>query len=209
MEDVPDTYREPYDPARPVVCVDGGGERLTGDGREPLPVRAGSPAERDSEYVRGGVANLSAASEPLAGWRQVAVPERETRVDFARFPRVLSEGCDPDAEPILRVCDHRGTHTPAGRSEAFEPAAARRLAGRFEWHYTPRHGSWLNMAEPEVSALARQCLDRPIPALAPRAREVAGWESARSEASAGVDWQFTSAGARIKLKKLYPTIQLQ
>jgi hypothetical protein len=209
MEDVLDVYAKPYDSSRPVVCVDEGGKQLIGDVREPLPVRVGSPTKQDGEYVRGGVANLFMAFEPLAGWRHVAVTERKTSVDFARFLRVLSDEHYPEAAAIVLVCDNLSTHTPAALYEAFEPAEARRLAGRFEWHYTPKHGSWLNVAELELSVVARQCLDRRIPDLATLRREVAAWERTRNAAVVRVEWQFTTADARVKLKKLYPTIQVQ
>ena len=209
MEDVLDTYARPLDPSRPVVCVDEGGKQLVGDVREPLPVRPGSPAKEDYEYVRGGVANLFMAFEPLAGWRHVAVTERKTSVDFARFVRWLSDEKYPAADRIVLVCDNLSTHAPAALYEAFPPGEARRLAGRIEWHYTPRHGSWLNVAEMELSVLARQCLDRRIPDMAALRAEVAGWEPDRNAAVVTVDWQFTTADARIKLKSLYPTIQVQ
>jgi DDE superfamily endonuclease len=209
MEDVLDTYAQPYDSSRPVVCVDEGGKQLIGEVREPLPVRPGSPAKEDSEYVRGGMANLFLAFEPLAGKRLVEVTDRKTSVDFARFLRVLADEHYADAERIVLVCDNLSTHTPAALYAAFAPAEARRLAGRFEWHYTPKHGSWLNVAEMELSVLARQCLDRRIPDAAALSREVAAWEKARNAAVAKVDWQFTAADARVKLKKLYPTIELQ
>ena len=209
MEDVLDTYARPHDPSRPVVCVDEGGKQLIGDVREPLPVRPGSPAKQDGEYARGGTANLFMAFEPLAGWRHVEVTERKTSVDFARFLRVLGDGRYAGAERVVLVCDNLSTHTPAALYEAFEPAEARRLAERFEWHYTPRHGSWLNVAEMELSAVARQCLDRRIPDLGTLRREVAAWEAARNAAVVKVEWHFTTADARVKLKRLYPTIQLQ
>jgi hypothetical protein len=209
MEDVLDTYAKPYDPGRPVVCVDEGGKQLIGDIREPLPVRPGSPAKQDAEYARAGVANLFLAFEPLAGWRHAEVTERKTSVDFARFLRALSDDHYPKAERIVLVCDNLSTHTPAALYEAFAPAEARRLAERFEWHYTPKHGSWLNVAELELSVAARQCLDRRIPDLATLRREVAAWEAARNAAVVKVEWQFTTADARIRLKKLYPTIELQ
>jgi hypothetical protein len=209
MEDVLDVYAKPYDPSRPVVGVDEGGKQLIGDVREPLPVRSGSPAKQDSEYQRGGMANLFMAFEPLAGWRHVEVTERKTSVDFAQFLRVLSDEHYAEAERIVLVCDNLNTHTPAALYEAFEPAEARRLAQRFEWHYTPKHGSWLNVAEMELSVVARQCLDRRIPDLASLRREVAAWEKSRNAAVVKVDWQFTTADARVKLKKLYPTLQLQ
>jgi DDE superfamily endonuclease len=209
MEDVLDTYAKPLDPARPVVCVDEGGKQLIGDVREPLPTRPGSPAKQDSEYERGGVANLFMAFEPLAGRRHVAVTDRKTSGDFARFLKTLADAYYPTAGRIVLVCDNYGTHTPAALYEAFAPAEARRLANRFEWHYTPKHGSWLNVAEMELSVLARQCLDRRIPDRATLAREVATWERDRNAAVVTVDWQFTTADARVKLKRLYPTIQVQ
>jgi transposase len=209
MEDVLDVYARPQDPRRPVVCVDEGGKQLIGDVREPLPVRPGTPARQDAEYARGGVANLFMAFEPLAGLRHVEVTERKTSVDFARLLRALSDERYPQAERVVLVCDNLSTHTPAALYEAFEPAEARRLAGRFEWHYTPRHGSWLNVAEMELSVLARQCLDRRIPDIGRLAEEVAAWERDRNAAVVKVDWQFTTADARVKLKRLYPTIQLQ
>ena len=204
-----DLYAKPYDPSRPVVCVDEGGKQLLGDVREPLPVRPGSPAKQDSEYERGGMANLFMAFEPLAGWRHVEVTERKASVDFAWFLRGLSEDRYATAERIVLVCDNLSTHSPAALYEAFEPVEARRLAERFEWHYTPKHGSWLNVAEMELSVVARQCLDRRIPNLETLRREVAAWEAARNAAVVKVEWQFTTADARIKLKKLYPTLQLQ
>ena len=209
MEDVLDTYAKPYDPARPVVCVDEGGKQLIGDVREPLPARPGSPAKEDSEYRRGGVANLFLAFEPLAGRRHVQVTERKTARDFARFLRAVSDDLYPKAERVVLVLDNLNTHTPAALYEAFDPAEARRLAERFEWHYTPKHGSWLNVAEMELSVLARQCLDRRIPDMDTLRREVAAWQAGRNAAVVRVEWQFTTADARVKLKKLYPTIELQ
>jgi transposase len=209
MEDVLDIYARPYDEARPVVGVDEGGKQLIGDVREPLPVRPGAPAKQDYEYERGGVANLFMAFEPLAGRRHVEATERKTAADFARFLRVVSDELYPGAERIVLVCDNLNTHTPAALYEAFEPAEARRLAERFEWHYTPKHGSWLNVAEMELSVVARQCLDRRIPDLEALRREVAAWERKRNAAVVKVEWQFTTADARVKLKKLYPSIQLQ
>jgi hypothetical protein len=209
MEDVLDVYARPYDEKRPVVCVDEGGKQLIGEVREPLPVRPGAAAKHDSEYERGGMANLFMAVEPLAGARHVEVTERKTAVDFARFLRVISDELYPHAEKVVLVCDNLNTHTPASLYEAFEPAEARRLAARFEWHHTPKHGSWLNVAECELSVVARQCLDRRIPDIETLKREVAAWERARNAAQVRVDWQFTTADARIKLKRLYPTVELQ
>ena len=209
MEDVLDVYARPYDEARPVIGVDEGGKQLIGDVREPLPVRPGSPAKQDHEYEREGMANLFMAFEPLAGRRQVEVTQRRTAVDFAHFLQRLSDEWYPKADKIVLVCDNLNTHTPAALYEAFAPAEARRLAERFEWHYTPKHGSWLNVAEMELSVLARQCLDRRIPDLEVLCREVAAWQQRRNAAAVKVNWHFTTADARVKLKKLYPTIELQ
>ena len=209
MEDVIEVYHRPYDAARPQVCVDEGGKQLVGDVREPLPVRPGSAARRDSEYVRHGTANLFMAFEPLAGRRVVEVTERRTAVDFARFLKRLLDEVYPAAERVVLVTDNLNTHGPGSLYEAFDPAEARRLAERLEWHYTPKHGSWLNMAEIELSALARQCLDRRIPDRATLATEVAAWVAGRNADMVGASWRFTTADARIRLKKLYPTIELQ
>ena len=209
MEDVLEVYARTLDPLRPVVCVDEAAKQLIGEVREPLPVRPGSPAKQDYEYERGGMANLFMAFEPLAGTRRVEVTERRTGVDFARFLRTLSDEHYAGAEKIVLVCDNLNTHTPAALYGAFDPAEARRLTERFEWHYTPKHGSWLNVAEMELSVLARQCLDRRIPDRATLKREVAAWMVARNAAVVRVDWQFTTADARVKLKRLYPTIVLQ
>lgn len=209
MEDVLDVYALPYDAKHPVVCVDEGGKQLIGDVREPLPVRPGTLARYDSEYQRGGVANLFMCFEPLAGIRHVQVTQRKTSVDFARFLKQISDQWYPLAETILLVCDNLSTHTPAALYEAFLPAEAHRLRQRFQWHYTPKHGSWLNVAELELSVLARQCLDRRIPDEATLFQEVGAWERKRNNAVVKVNWQFTTADARIKLARLYPIIQLQ
>jgi hypothetical protein len=209
MEDVLDTYVQSYDAERPVVCVDEGGKQLIGDVREPLPVRPGSAAKQDHEYERAGMANLFMAFEPLAGQRHVEVTERKTSKDFARFLQRLSDDWYPRARRIVLVCDNLNTHTPASLYEAFDPAQARRLAARFEWHHTPKHGSWLNMAEVELSVVGRQCLDRRIPDFQTLRAEVAAWERQRNAAVVKVHWQFTTADARVKLKKLYPSIELQ
>jgi hypothetical protein len=209
MEDVIGVYHRPYDAAYPQVCVDEGGKQLIGDVREPLPVRPGSPARQDSEYERHGTANLFMAFEPLAGRRVVEVTERRTAADFAGFLKRLLDEVYPAAAKVVLVTDNLNTHGPGSLYEAFDPAEARRLADRIEWHYTPKHGSWLNMAEIELSALARQCLDRRIPDRDTLAREVAAWAAGRNADRVGAAWRFTTADARIRLKKLYPTIQLQ
>jgi hypothetical protein len=209
MEDVPDVYARPYDEGRPVVCVDEGGKQLIGDVREPLPARPSSPAKRDYEYERAGMASLFMAVESLGGRRHVEVTEKKTAVDFARLLKRVSDEWYPDAGKVVLVCDNLNTHTPACLYEAFEPADARRLVERCEWHHTPKHGGWLNVAECELSVLARQCLDRRIADLQALRREVAAWEETRNAAVARVDWQFTTADARAKLKRLYPSVQLQ
>jgi len=209
MEDVLEVHHRPYDPSCPVVGLDEGGKQLIGDVREPLPVRPGSAAKEDYEYQRHGVANLFLAFEPLAGRRLVEVTDRRTAVDFARFLKRLLDELYPEAVRVVLVVDNLNTHRPASLYEAFAPAEARRLAARLEWHYTPKHGSWLNMAEVELSVLARQCLDRRIPDRQTLEREVAAWQQRRNAAAVKADWQFTTADARIKLKRLYPTIELQ
>ena len=182
---------------------------MIGEMRPPLPVRPGSPRREDYEYARNGTANLFMVFEPLAGTRHVEVTERRTNQDFARIMRRLVDEWYPKAEKIVLVMDNLSTHTPAALYEAFAPGEARRLLEKLEWHYTPKHGSWLNVAEMELSVLARQCLDRRIPDLETLRREVAAWEANRNAAVVKVDWQFTTADARVKLKRLYPTIELQ
>jgi hypothetical protein len=209
MEDVLDVYARPYDPKRPVVCVDEGGKQLIGDVRPPLPVLPQRAARYDSHYVRGGVVNLFMAFEPLSGRRHVEVTVRKTSIDFARMLRTISDEHYPDARRLVLICDNLSTHTPAALYEAFAPDEARRIASRIEWHYTPKHGSWLDVAEVELSVLSRQCLDRRIPDLATLKREVGSWERSRNSAVVKVDWQFNTTDARIKLRSLYPTIQLQ
>ena len=207
MEDVLEVYQRPHDPARPVVCLDETSKQLIGEARTPIPAAPGRPERVDYEYARNGTANLFMLFEPLAGWRHVEVTERRTKVDFARVLRDLSDRYYPDAERIVLVMDNLNTHELASLYEAFPADEARRLAARFEVHYTPTHGSWLDMAETELSVLSRQCLSRRIDSVAVLTREIAAWERRRNEAEAVVDWQFTTADARIKLKRLYPSIQ--
>jgi DDE superfamily endonuclease len=209
MEDVLEVYSRPYDPKRPQVCFDEGGKQLIGDVRPPLPLRPGRPRRVDYEYERNGTANLFMVFEPLAGARRVEVTERRTNRDFAHIIRRLVDEWYPTAEKVVLVLDNLSTHTPAALYEAFAPAEARRLVEKLEWHYTPRHGSWLNVAEMELSVLARQCLDRRIPDIEALRREVAAWVAQRNAAVVRVDWQFTTADARVKLKRLYPSIELQ
>ncbi len=209
MEDVLDVYARPYDPRRPQVCFDEGGKQLIGDVRPPLPVRPGTPRREDYDYERQGMANLFMVFAPLAGLRRVEVTERKTNRDFARLIQRLVDEWYPDAEKIVLVLDNLSTHSPAALYETFAPAEARRLVEKLEIPYTPKHGSWLNVAEMELSVLARQCLDRRIPDLEALRREVAAWVATRNAAVVKVDWQFTTADARVKLKRLYPSIELQ
>jgi hypothetical protein len=209
MEDVLDVYARPFDPRRPQVCVDEGGKQLIGEVRPPLPVRPGAVRREDYEYERRGMANLFMVFEPLAGTRQVEVTERKTNRDFARLIQRLVDEWYPQAEKIVLVLDNLSTHGPAALYETFASAEARRLVERLEIHYTPRHGSWLNVAEMELSVLARQCLDRRIPDQETLRREVSAWVEQRNQAVVKVDWQFTTADARVKLKRLYPAIELQ
>ncbi len=206
MEDVLDVYTRPYDPRRPQVCLDETSRQLLGDVTPPLPMAPGHPAREDYEYVRGGVCNLFLTCEPLRGWRHVTVSDRRTRRDFAHVIKELVDVQYPDAEKIVLVMDNLNTHSPASLYEAFAPAEARRLTDGLEIHYTPKHGSWLNMAEIELHALAGQCLDRRLPDQATLTAEVAAWEAARNAADSAIDWRFTTADARIKLKHLYPVI---
>jgi hypothetical protein len=209
MEDVLDVYQRPYDAKRPVVCLDETSKELRDTPRGSLPVQPEQSERQDYEYVRHGVSNLFMAVEPLRGWRKVRVTERRTAQDFAEQLRILVEENYADADKIVLVTDNLNTHTPACRYERFEPAQARRIASKLEWHYTPEHGSWLNIAECELSVLARQCLDRRIPDKAILADETAAWEARRNAARVAVDWHFTTADARIKLKRLYPVLKEQ
>jgi hypothetical protein len=207
MEDVLEVYTQPYDPAYPVVCLDETSKQRVAETRVPLPAEPGQPVRVDYEYERCGTANLFMTFEPLTGQRQVTVTERRTAVDFAHVVRDLLEVRYPHAERVVLVLDNLNTHTPATLYEAFEPAVARRLVERLEIHHTPKHGSWLNMAEIELSVLSRQCLDRRIPDADTLTHEVAAWEQARNAIARPVDWRFTTPDARIKLKRLYPSIQ--
>ena len=207
MEDVLAVYTRPYDPARPVVCLDEISKQLVAETRTPLPAAPGQPERVDYEYERCGTANLFLACEPLAGHRHVTVTEQRTAVDFAEAVRDLLEVRYPQAERVVLVMDNLNTHKPAALYQAFEPAVARSLIERLEIHYTPKHGSWLNMAEIELSVLSRQCLDRRIPDTDTLTQQVAAWEQARNSDARPVNWRFTTPDARIKLKRLYPSIQ--
>ncbi len=205
MEDVLDVYTRPYDPLRPQVCLDETSRQLLAEATPPEPMAPGRVAREDYEYVRGGVCNLFLVSEPLAGWRHVVVSERRTRIDFAHCIKELVDVHYPEAEKMVLVMDNLNTHTPASLYEAFEPTEAKRLADKLEIHYTPKHGSWLNMAEIELSVLSEQCLDRRLSDQATLVREVEGWEQERNGRGGTIDWRFTTEDARIKLKHLYPS----
>ena len=206
MEDVLEVYKQPYDPKRPVVCLDETSKQLIGETRTTVPAAPGRVAHYDSEYVRKGVANLFMMFEPLAGQRDVVVTQRRTKIDYAERLRELSDESYPDAEIIVLVQDNLNTHSPASLYEAFEPAEAERLTKRFEWHYTPKHGSWLDIAEIELGILSRQCLSQRIDTIEKLREQTAAWEKRRDAAEAKVNWKFTTAEARTKLNRLYPSI---
>ncbi len=206
MEDVLDVYHRPYDPRVPQVCMDETSKQLVGETRTPLPTAPGRPARIDYEYERHGVRNLFLFVEPLRGWRHVRVTERRTKQDWAQAIQELVDVHYPEAERIVLVLDNLNTHVGAALYEAFPPAEARRLRNRLELHYTPPHGSWLNMAEIELSVLARQCLDRRIPDAEELRCVVASWEGERNEGGVEVRWRFTTTDARIKLHRLYPSL---
>ena len=207
MEDVLDVYHRPYDEKRPLVCLDEASKQLVGEVIQPIPAAPGRPERFDYEYVRNGTANLFMISEPLLGWRAVKVTERRTAVDFAEVVRWLVEEVHAESEKVVLVMDNLNTHKLASLYEALPPERARRIAERLEIHHTPKHGSWLNMAEIELSVLARQCLDRRIESPEELRREVEAWEEDRNERGVEVEWQFTTADARIKLHRLYPATQ--
>jgi hypothetical protein len=206
MEDVLTVYQRPMDPAHPVICMDETSKQLVGETRVSLPVAPGQPQREDYEYERRGVANLFLFCEPLTSWREVQVTERRPRLEWAAAMRELSDRLYPAAERITVVLDNLNTHGSASFYAAFAPDEARRLADRFEFHYAPKHGRWLNMAEIELSVLSRQCLDRRIGKAGLLRREIEAWQRKRNAASKIIDWQFTTVDARTKLKRLYPVI---
>ena len=207
MEDILDIYQMPYNPRIPVVCQDEKPVQLLQDKWPPLPVKRGRPKREDYEYQRKGVANLFLQTEPLAGWRKVSVRKRRTRQDWAQEIKDLLEVDYPEAEKVCLVCDNLNTHKLGSLYETFPPEEARRLARRLEIHYTPKHGSWLNMAEIELSALGRQCLNRRMADIQTLEKEGRAWGKKRNQQQKGVDWQFTTTDARIRLKRLYPLFQ--
>ena len=206
MEDVLEVYKRPYDSKQPVVCLDETSKQLIGETRTPVPAAPGQVAHYDCEYVRNGVANLFMVFEPLAGQRDVEVTDRRTKKDYAECLRKVSDEMYPDAERIVLVQDNLNTHTPASLYEAFEPVEAKRLAERFEWHYTPKHGSWLDMAEIELGILGRQCLSQRIDNIDNLRRQIQAWQKNRDQAAVKVNWQFTTENARTKLRRLYPSM---
>ena len=207
MEDVLDVYVRPRDVRRPLVCFDESNKEQHREVVDPEPVAPGQPARSESTYERNGVSNLFMFFAPLEQWRQVKVTDRRTSADWAECMRELVDVHFPEAERIVVVMDNLNTHTPAALYATFLPAEAKRIWDRLEFHYTPKHGSWLNMAEIELSVLSRQCLNRRIPDQEALQRETAAWAARRNTAKATVDWRFTTADARVKLTKLYPTLK--
>lgn len=204
MEDVLEVYHRPCDPARPVVCLDETSRQLLGETREPQPVAPGGPARYDPAYVRGGVAQFFLVTEPLRGWRAVTVGTRRTRLEFAQCVKELVDVQYPDAERIVLVMDQLNIHSTASLDAAFPPAEARRLAAKLEIHHTPKHGSWLNMVELELSVLAQQCLAQRLPDHAAMEEAVTAWSKRRNAAIHTIEWQFTTDDARVRLCRLYP-----
>jgi hypothetical protein len=206
MEDVLEVYQRPYDPKYPVVCMDEKPYQLLGEARAAIPMKAGSPKREDSEYVRNGTCSIFIFTEPLAGRRHQEARERRTKVDWAEQIDKLLTLHYPDAEKIILVSDNLNTHTISSLYEAFRPEKALSLAKRLEMHHTPKHGSWLNVAEIELNVMTSQCLSRRIDNLDCLREELSAWETSRNEQTKSVDWQFTTVDARVKLKRLYPNI---
>ena len=206
MEDVLEVYHRPHDPTCPVVCLDKSSKQLVAETRQPIPAKPGSPARHDYEYERNGTANLFMMFAPLEGWREVKVTDQHTAVDYAQVLKELSDTHFPEAKKIVLVQDNLNTHKPASLYEAFPAPEARRLVERFEWHYTPKHGSWLNLAESELSVVSTQCLDERIPDKQTLVDEIAAWQTSRNEAHVKANWRFTTNEARIRLHRLYPAV---
>src|SRR5208337_946010 len=207
MEEVLDIYTRPHDPDMPLVCLDETSKQLVAETRTPVPMKKGRPKRIDYEYERGGVANLFMLFAPLEGFRHIEVTDRRTAIEYAHILKDLLDIHFPRAKKIVLVQDNLNTHAKASLYEAFPPAEARRLVERFEWRYTPKHGSWLNMAESELGVLASQCLNRRIPNKQTLSQEVAAWQNRRNKHHTKADWRFTTADARIKLKRLYPRFE--
>jgi len=208
MEDTLEVYQRPYDPQRPQVCLDEASKQLIGEVQPSVLPEPGKPAREDYEYQRNGTASIFMVSEPLAGRRKTYVTERRTTLDFAHIIRDVVDVQYPRAAKVVLVMDNLNTHKAASLYEAFPPEEARRMLDRLEIHHTPKHGSWLNMAEIELGVLSRQCLNRRIPDRQTLTREVVAWEVQRNAEACTINWRFTTADARIKLKRLYPSIQL-
>jgi hypothetical protein len=206
MEDVLAVCMRPHDPDRPLVCLDESSKQLIAETRVPVPMKPGRPARYDYEYERNGTANLFMLFAPLEGWRHVKVTDRHTAVDYAHVLKELADHCFASAAMIVLVQDNLNIHCQASLYEAFPAAEARRLAERFEWHYTPKHGSWLDLAESELGVLTSQCLSRRIADKQTLIEEIAAWENDRNAKHTKANWHFTTADARIKLKRLYPSI---
>lgn len=204
MEDVLDLYQQPYDPDYPVICMDEKPYQLLGETRPPIPMKRGRPKRQDNEYVRNGTCCIFLFTETLSGWRHVEPQEHRTKVDWAQQIKHLLECNYPDCRKIRLVMDNLNTHSISSLYEAFPPEIARKLAMRLEIHYTPKHGSWLNIAEIELSAMTKQCLNRRIDNITSLKIELSAWETSRNFMQKGVDWQFSTPDARIKLKRLYP-----
>jgi transposase len=206
MEDILEVYTRPFDAKRPQVCMDEVSKQLVGETRAPIPAAPGQPERGDYEYVRNGVANMFMFFEPLVGWRDVKVTERRTMVDWAEAIRELVNVHYPEAEKIVLVMDNLNTHDIGSLYEAFQPEEAFRIAQKLEIHYTPKHGSWLNMAESELSILSRQCLNQRIPDREQLRRDVSAWQDERNQAETAMIWRFTTEAARIRLVRLYPSL---
>jgi len=206
MEDILEVYKRPYDPRYPLVCLDESNKQQIIEVRSPIPMESGKPERYDTEYERNGVSNLFMMFEPLSGWRHVEVTDHRTAIDWAHQIQYLVDVRHKDAEKIVLVEDNLNTHCPASLYKAFSPEEARRMLDKLEFHYTPKHGSWLDMAEIELSILSRQCLDRRIPDQATLRKEVKAWEEKRNQHKTTMEWRFTTEDARIKLKRLYPTL---
>ena len=207
MEDVLDVYERPEDSKRPLVCMDECSKQLIGETRTPIPAQPGEPERFDTEYVRNGTCNVFMFSAPLAGWRRVEVTERRTQIDWAHQIKQLVDEDFPEADKIVLVMDNLNTHRPASLYEAFEPTEAKRIWDRLEIHHTPKHGSWLNMAEIELSVLNNHGLSDRVPNIKSMRQETSAWSRRRNKENGTIDWRFTTKDARIKLKRLYPRLQ--
>lgn len=209
MEDVLEVYARPHDPQRPLVCLDEFCKQLIGEARETVSAQPGQPERQDYEYIRHGMCSVFMAYSPLESWREVRVTGQRTARDYAHTIRWLCDEVYPDADKIVLVQDNLNTHTPASLYEAFPPDEALRLKERIEWHYTPKHGSWLNMAEIEIGVAQRQCLSRRLAEKSQVSRELSQWSKSRNAARASTDWQFTTGDARTKLKRIYPSFLVE